>query len=334
MRAVRSFRVALGFAGVFSLSAAVQAQVIDESARAATRQMALDGIAAYKKGQFQEAYDKVHRAYSVIRVPTLGLWTARSLERLGKLVESSERYLEIARLSTEGSSDAELQEAAKKAAATERAELLPRIPKLRVVIEGVPAEGVSVTIDQKPLPAGLIGTLVPVNPGEHRVTATLGKSTAEVTVTLAEKQTEDAVLELEPTAANTGGVGGEMGGPDKTNSGTTEKSSGSVYPILGYVGIGVGGAALVGGTVFGVMAMSTRKKLDAGDCKDGGCGPGEHPEVDKYNKQRNFATIGIVAGSVVAAAGVTLLIVAPKSDAEPRVGVSLGPASLSLSGTF
>lgn len=77
--------------------------------------------------------DKLERAYSLLKVPTLALWSARFMAKLGRLVDASERYLQATRLQvSEG--DTELQEQAIAAARQERAQLLPRIPKLTILL--------------------------------------------------------------------------------------------------------------------------------------------------------------------------------------------------------
>ena len=48
--------------------------------------------------RYDAASEKLERAYSVLRVPSIALWSARALEKGGKLVEASERYLEATRL--------------------------------------------------------------------------------------------------------------------------------------------------------------------------------------------------------------------------------------------
>src|SRR5262245_45075283 len=71
------------------------AQAADESALAAARALGRDGVTLYQSGQYAQALDKLERAYAVARVPSLGLWAGRALEKLGRLVEASQRYREV-----------------------------------------------------------------------------------------------------------------------------------------------------------------------------------------------------------------------------------------------
>ena len=92
----------------------------------------------------------------MLRVPSLGLWSARALAKLGKLVEAEARYLEVIRLPTSVGDEA-IQEQARQDARNERAELARRIPSVLVRIEGAPAAEVAVTIDGAPLTGSAVG---------------------------------------------------------------------------------------------------------------------------------------------------------------------------------
>src|SRR5689334_3893827 len=97
-----------------------------DSARAGARDLGPGGVEAYQGGNYTLATDKLGRAFEILRVPSLGLWSARALAKSGKLVEASERYLVVTRLDASG--DIAVQNQAKAEAATEREALLPKIP--------------------------------------------------------------------------------------------------------------------------------------------------------------------------------------------------------------
>jgi len=102
------------------------------------------------------------------------------------------------------------------------------------------------------------------------------------------------------------------------------------------VSLGVGGAGLVVGAVTGVMVFSKKAQLDKGDCVGSVCGPTERSNVDTYMTLRTVSTAGLVVGAVGVAAGVTLLLTAPKSNptAESYVAPWLGVASAGVAGRF
>jgi Tfp pilus assembly protein PilF len=84
--------------GVLSLAGTALAEV-DDATRASARQLGYAGVEEFQGGQYESARAKLEKAYRVLKAPSLGLWSARALEKLGKLVEASERYLEVTRLS-------------------------------------------------------------------------------------------------------------------------------------------------------------------------------------------------------------------------------------------
>src|SRR5882724_10278109 len=71
------------------------AQDIDDATRAAARKLGTAGVESYQSGQFQVASEKLEKAYRMLQVPSLGLWSARALVKLGHLVEAQERYVKV-----------------------------------------------------------------------------------------------------------------------------------------------------------------------------------------------------------------------------------------------
>lgn len=167
--------------------------------RTAARQLGQEGVALYQKGEYETALDRLSRAEALVSAPSLSLWAARSLAKLGRLVEANERYLAATRIRLEGQGlDAarlEVQQRAQADAAKERAELLPKIPKLTVRITGG-ALSVPVLVDGRELPAALIGVAHPIDPGKHRIE--LGDQAHEVT--LGEGESEVVSFEAPPSA--------------------------------------------------------------------------------------------------------------------------------------
>jgi hypothetical protein len=166
-------------------SPAAIAQQVDQASKSAAREIGKEGLELYKAGRYSEAEAKLSRAYAVVKVPALGLWTARALEKTGKLVEAAELYHQVGLLQVSGG-DREVQEAAQQAAATEREALLPRIPKLKVQVEGAPAGESQVTVDGVAISSALVGVKRPANPGKHSVVAKVGEQVVTEEVELRE----------------------------------------------------------------------------------------------------------------------------------------------------
>lgn len=86
---------------------------------------------------------------------------------------------------------------------------------------------------------------------------------------------------------------------------------------LGWVLIGAGGAAMATGAVFGLMALSARKDVDAA-CKESGgqtlCGSRAKDAVDRDQRYSLFADLGLGLGFLAAGAGVYFLASAPSGE--------------------
>ena len=74
------------------------AQPADESTRTAARALGTAGVEAYQANDFATATDKLEKAYGLLRVPSLGLWSGRALVKVGKLLQAADRFLEATSL--------------------------------------------------------------------------------------------------------------------------------------------------------------------------------------------------------------------------------------------
>src|SRR5262245_37295203 len=197
----------------------------DEATRAEARKIGYAGVEAYQAGDFATARERLETAYQLLRVPSLGLWSARALAKLGKLVEAEARYLEVIRLPTSVGDEA-IQEQARQDARNERAELARRIPSVLVRIEGAPVGEVAVAIDGAPLVGSAVGEAHLVNPGRHKIEGTRGTARTSDEVVVSEGQQKEAVLRFAAALVDTRGpaatdaAGGAPGGGASTGNAT------------------------------------------------------------------------------------------------------------------
>ncbi|MCC6525327.1 MAG: hypothetical protein IT373_21920 [Polyangiaceae bacterium] len=184
--------------------AAAQQPVSTED-RTAARELGNQGVAAYQAQDYVTALDKLSRAHAIVKLTTTGLWRARCLDKLLRLVDAAEQYLEVTRMLLDHTALEQHRQAVVDAQ-REREALLPRIPQVKVSVSGgaLPAD-VGVSIDDKQLSAALIGADRPVDPGKHRLRVERRAGTA--TTTLKEQIFEVAErqrLELPLTLADLG----------------------------------------------------------------------------------------------------------------------------------
>ena len=300
--------------GLVALSA--HAQPSDSATRAA-RQLGNEGIELYEKGSFEAAEDRLGRAYAVIQVPTLGLWLARAEVKNGKLVEASEHLVQVTRMEVAPDAPAVLREAVAQAQA-ELTQLQPRIPTVTLRIAGAPASEVQITTDGAPLASALVGVPIALDPGTRVIEARQGDRVVTKRVDLAEGAKQDVVLDFgaiepavttaptpPPDAAST-----SVPHPEVDASGGARRA-GPPLRTLGLAGMAVGGAVLATGGIFYVVAKGQEGDLEDNCTRDGRCAPEYEDEISNYDTKRTLSTVGLVAGSVLAAGGAVLFFVAP-----------------------
>jgi hypothetical protein len=325
-----------------ALTVALPAFAENKAVLSTARELAKQGVSAYEAGRYEEAVEKLSKAYQVVHVPTLALSQARALAKLGRLVAASELYLEATKIPRDPSWQS-VQEAAQRDAARERSDLLVRIPRLKVSIEGVKPAEVSLTIDGTAVPPALNDAEQMVDPGQRTIVGRHGDQV--ITETASPKESEMAAVTLKftdaPAAAGTSPAPNQTASvaPPTAASDRPAASSrqGNAQKVAGWVTLGVGGAGLVGGVVTGLLASSKRSSLlDSNRCSPDGlrCTPDQSAEVDSYNGLRSVSTIGFVAGGVLAATGITLILTSPRESSAPAVGLWLNPRTAGIYAGF
>lgn len=281
-------------------------------------ELAHEGLEFFNQGRFADALAAFDQANNLASSPVLGLYTARSLRNLGRLVEASERYRKVL--------GAELPAGAPKPFVTAQEDakkeldvLLPRIPA--VTFQLVPdAASATVLVDGKSItPAGPQA----IDPGSHEVVVTEnGVERARRRFELREGDKLARVrVALAPTAPKE---------PDES----TGPRQGSWVP--GAVLIGAGGAGLLVGAITGGLAISAERDL-AEACPNAVCPAEKQGDLDSANAMALASTISFIAGGAIAATGIVLVILRPGGEdapAAPAVSLRVSPWGLGLVGAF
>lgn len=303
----------------------------DAANRAAARKLAEDGVAALQAGDSAKAIDKLDKALRTLRVPSIALWSGRALAKNGKLVEAAERLLEATRLPVSG--DTAVQEQAKSDAAKELEQLRPRIPNLVIHVEG--AADVTVSLDGAQIPAALLGEDRPVNPGSHSVLARRGSEERSEAVSVTEGERKEVTLRFDAATATSAPAPVTEAPAIAPSTEAPKRSS-----TLAFVALGAGAAGLVVGGITGGLALSKKSKLDDDpNCDDGACTHAVKDEVSSLRTFRTVSTIGFVAGGVLAATGVVLLLTSGSKSEQGRapghtLALRVQPSAVELRGSF
>lgn len=327
---------------------------VDAKTRFAVRKLGAAGVSAYHAGDYEGASEKLEKAYELMPVPSLGLWSARALVRRGLWTRAAERYLTTRRLDL-GPGDPKIQRQALQAAAAERAALMPRIPSLRVRLEGARAEEVSVSVDGSPLPALLVGEDWPVDPGTHAVVGRRGSEQVEATSSVTEGEHTEVVLHFStpprgeplaavpqlplapPAEATITPTSSHLPAPapnDAVMDGASPADGGQpIWRGVGWVSLGAGGAALLASTFAALVASQRHERWTSrGDCVGNGCVEALREEVEAYNRLVDLSTAGWISGAALLGGGIFLVLTFPAASGS--VDVALGPASASVGGHF
>jgi hypothetical protein len=303
------------------------AQGADDATRSAARTLGYSGVEAYQAGDYVTASERLEKAYRVLQVPSLALWSARALTKLGRLVEAAERYRDALRLSPEGG-DVDVQKRAQTEATSELETLKPRVPVLIIELTGAEPREVSLVIDGLRSTPELIGEARPTNPGQHRVVLRRGSEEMVREVSLTEGQQETVTFDFADQPAPATPPVKELG---KASPAPAEPpSNGATQRTVGWVTLGIGGASLAASGI--VTAIALGKKSDLG-CEENRCSPADRDEVDGYNSLRTVSTVTFFAGVALGATGVVLLVSAPSGNGT-EVALALGPGSVRLNGSF
>ncbi|NUO47967.1 MAG: hypothetical protein HOV80_03830 [Polyangiaceae bacterium] len=298
---------------------ALEAPTIDEETRNSARKLGDEGNKLFAAGDFAGALDRYQRAEALVSVPTLGVRVARCLVKLGRLVEATEKYVQVTRVTLPADALPQHVEAVEQAR-TELEELKPRVPTVTIRIE--PPDGpVTVTIDGKPLPPALVGAGRSIDPGRHEVIAKRGSKTKSATFEIAEGKSEEVTLDVGPYEAPT------------TEGGASTETQDALR-IAGIVALAAGGASLVAFGVTGGLALSKESELKDSCGEELACGPALHEDADAYNGLRLGSTISLWVGVGLAAAGTVLIVVAETTTPQANVGFRLGPGSAAITGSF
>lgn len=311
---------------VTSAAPAVSAQpaAASQADRDRARELALQGINAFNRNDFATAIERFEAAEQAFHAPVHLRFLALAFERAtpARLLDARETWRRLAREQLPADAPQPFRDAV-----AEGARELPRIEGLlgRVqfqITNGGP--GMVVEIDGRGVAVDALAEPQFVPIGEHLITARrAGFTDVQRTVRVTAGATEAvSVAFVAPTAA----VVVETPPPMMTRT--------VVHPnplrTVGFALAGVGGAALIGGIITGVMASGAYSDLET-RCPGGVCA--NQADLDRRSDVDTLAgaTNGlIIGGGVLAVAGVVMIIVGRPRTETVQVTAGLRGGSLSI----
>jgi hypothetical protein len=214
-------------------------------------------------------------------------------------------------------------------ARSEASALEPQLPRLTIQVDDT-AERTDVLRDGVPVPRGIWGVAVPVDPGPHRIEArSPGKKPWSDTVAIAKAASAAIrvpVLAVDPTYKDVpSSTVVARDGEVSARPSATQRDLGMILGGVGVVGIAAGG-------YFGLRAISQwHDSRDACKGELSHCPNADGPRLhDDANRSATISTIAFAAGGAALATGAVLYFTAPKAGRATALRVSPGPAALSI----
>ncbi len=334
--------VALSFA---TLLCASSASAQNEANRGQARELGEKGNLALEKKDYAGAETLFAQADALYHAPTLMLGLARAQAQQGKYIESWESYHRIILEGAPPGANPTIVRAIEDAK-TEIETVAGKRSKVTLTVTG--ADGPKVTLDGAVVPSAALGLERPVNPGKHAVHAEApgmkaGDGTFTVdpgkaaTFTLALERDPTAVVAPVPPPTDPQAPPPTTGNPPPPGA-DVSTNGGSMNRTLGYVGIGVGGAGVLVGVITGIIAMGKHSDLSSNACATKPCSAGDatqfNSDLDSYHSMGTISTVAFVVGGVAAAAGVILLVTAPKKPATAWISPTIGLGTFGAAGQF
>jgi hypothetical protein len=330
--------LAIAASAIFASPAYAQS----EADKATARELGVQGQQALDGRHWAEAEDRFRRADALFHAPTLTLGLARAQARGGKVVEAWENYhrVIVENVTSPPAFARALQDAKAEITAVEG-----RRARLTLTVTGTSTP--RVTLNDAPLRVEALGVARFVDPGHIViVVAADGFTTATRAVDVGEGKDQALTIALERVApAAVAVVPPPVAGAPPSPSPPPPASPAAPAPAahgspLRSAGIGalvVGGAGLILGGVTGGLALSDHSTL-AGECKPSCTTSGAQSDLSGYHTVSTLSTVGFVVGAVGVAGGITMLVLAPKSDGAPAPTATIAPyltlGGLGATGTF
>ncbi len=321
---------------------AVPIEVASKRQKENAKKQLTEGIDLFKESKFDEALEMFRVSYSKVSSPNTRLMIARCLVELKRYTEA---YHELTATLDEAQTLARGASKYENTAKAAQAELDKVTKQVSIVELDVGAE---VTLGGQPLPPDQWRSPLILQPGPNTLELKLSNGeTKRVTVDLQPGQRSRAELAIDAptrTAAPAPVAAPASAAPMREDPGVARST-------LGWTGIGVGAAGVIGFTVFGLLAVRAHDQLQS-ECIGTRCPESLRDVAENGRAYQTYANVSGAIGVVGLVAGVyfflsdsspstELAVESPKAESpkaakpkEKTAGLLLGPNRVAIAGTF
>lgn len=312
------------------------------AARATAEAMFEQGLTLMEQGQAAAACPKFEASQKLD--PGVGtlLYLADCYETVGRTASAWATFLQASYAAS-----AVGQEDRRQLAETNAERLKPTLSMLVLTVQDKDTPGLRIKQDTQELNSATWGTEVPVDPGEHTLSASAeGKEpwTAIFVVPSgpgvtrfevpALKDSAQVPVAAAPLAAPPETAPVVAAPPAAPPTRSNPDDPGSSQRTWGWVAVGAGGAALLGSGLFTFLAVSDNGRADDLCRQDDPtrCGERGVELGESATNKATLATIFAGVGGAIAVTGFVLVLTAPDDDAQSgiRVGTSVAATSQRL----
>lgn len=292
-------------------------------------QIGKQALAKFEEGAHDEAYDLFAQADQLVHSPTFTLYMARCRRKAGKLKEALELYEQVAQ-ETLPESAPDPWKAAQTTAKSEAEVVSREMPRIRIRVR---AGELSVAqLDGAPVDAS---APIPANPGAYTlILRSKEGETKRREITL--EPGREVVIEVDfaPPSPDPPPRPVPIPLPPPKLVPVPPAPETEATPLYwpGGLALGVGGAGLIAGTVLGGLAMARASDFQNDECDGNSCYADSEDDAADILQLAHGATGALVAGGVLSAVGVVLLIVPPTD--EGTVEVEAGLSGVTFRGHF
>lgn len=253
--------------------------------------------------------------------------------RLGTALGHYKKYLDVYATLTSPLREKHAERA--QIAGAKRSLLEAEAPRLKLVwTEGSPNDGLKVTQRDGEAGALPLGVEFVENPGELILVVNVpGKPLEERRIQLEKRaHVEVDLSKPDPSKAKDNAVVAKrVDAPNVKNP----------WRTVGIAAMGLGGAAILAGGVFGGLAMQQKDTIAGLPCTALGCPEARKQEIDTFHLFGNASTAFFVSGAAIAGTGILLFVLSPSKTQEKKnlanhfhIGIMPGSANVSVTGAF
>ena len=300
----------------------------DATERETARGLMDDGREKFDAGDYEAALRAFRAADRIMNVTTTGLWSGKTLAKLGRLIEARDVLIKVSQLPQRQDESPVLAEARLQAAQLQ-SKIADQIGALEIAINGVePGAKSNVWVDARQLSRDLLTHTYPVDPGWHVVVASSpGFTERQLRVKVGQGETVKVILVLEPTRSEDGGTAAKGPSGDEGHS--------DIHPLV-WVGFSSAAAGVVVGAISGGLSLNAASSAKEG-CVEQQC-PAENSSIADRSvalahvSTTSFAIAG--AGAVLGVVGILLSGNSQPNKHAAGIQPLIGPGAIGLQGRF